>query len=322
MLEGRGAFQEEALGELINWLRGLGRIDLVHISNALLLHPAERIKAELSLPIVVSLQDEDSWIDGLPEGRRPQAWDILARKAAAADVFIASSAYFAERMRLALRLSADSVRVVYPGIRAAEYRLGEPGRHDIGYLSRICQRMGFGILARAYALLRRMPGLSDLRMSASGGGGAQDARFLAQTKRFLRAEGCEDGLTLRAAFDKVARVDFLAGLGLLSVPAPAGEAFGAFQLEAMAAGLPLVQPRAGGFVEAIEEAGCGILTEDAEPESLAAGIERVLGDQALARALGERGRKAVETVFSDRAMAEATLAAYTRAIEAGGGRKV
>ena len=55
------------------------------------------------------------------------------------------------------------------------------------------------------------------------------------------------------------RSNFLRSLTVLSVPARSGEAFGLYLIEAMAAGIPAVQPRLGAFPELIEATGGGVL---------------------------------------------------------------
>ena len=78
-----------------------------------------------------------------------------------------------------------------------------------------------------------------------------------------------------------------------SVPEREGEAFGLYLLEAMAMGVPVVQPRNGVSVELIEATGGGILYEPNDVESLAAALKDILGDAEKRSESGRRGRESV-----------------------------
>src|SRR6185436_16667686 len=83
-----------------------------------------------------------------------------------------------------------------------------------------------------------------------------------------------------------------------------------FVLEALAQGVPVVQPRHGAFPEMIEATGGGLLVEPDSPEDLARGLETLLGNSDLRRELGQHGRGVVHARFNDRAEAETTLQVY------------
>jgi glycosyltransferase involved in cell wall biosynthesis len=100
---------------------------------------------------------------------------------------------------------------------------------------------------------------------------------------------------------------FLESLSVFSVPARHPEAFGLYVIEAMAAGVPVVQPRCGAFPELLEATGGGVLCRPEDPESLAQELETLLLAPERARALGECARKAVAEKFSARRMAEGML---------------
>ena len=76
------------------------------------------------------------------------------------------------------------------------------------------------------------------------------------------------------------------------------EGFSNALLETMATGLPAVATRVGGNQEAIIDGVTGILVPPDDPDKLADGILRVLGDSNLARQLSAQGRKRVENYFS------------------------
>ena len=69
------------------------------------------------------------------------------------------------------------------------------------------------------------------------------------------------------------KIDFLRNLDVLCVPATYDEPKGIFLLEAMANGVPVVQPRRGAFPEILEKTGGGILVEPDDPASLTVEVE-------------------------------------------------
>jgi len=74
MLRGEEGGQAEELGRLCAWLSRNLQPDIVHLSNALLLGLARRLKQQLNARMVCSLQDEDAWVDAMPAPYREQVW--------------------------------------------------------------------------------------------------------------------------------------------------------------------------------------------------------------------------------------------------------
>jgi glycosyltransferase involved in cell wall biosynthesis len=69
------------------------------------------------------------------------------------------------------------------------------------------------------------------------------------------------------------------------------EPFGRTIVEAMASGRPVIASRAGGAVELFDEGRSGLGFVPGDPEDLARVIERLVEDEALRAALGERARE-------------------------------
>lgn len=69
-------------------------------------------------------------------------------------------------------------------------------------------------------------------------------------------------------------------------------------LEAMAASRPVVATAVGDLPQVVQHDQTGLLVEAKNPDDLAQAIERVLADDALARRLGEQGRRLVEKQYS------------------------
>lgn len=83
-------------------------------------------------------------------------------------------------------------------------------------------------------------------------------------------------------------------------------------LEAMAAGLPVVGTRAGGFPEAVVENVTGILAERRSVASLADALQRLLQDAPLAAQMGAAGRARARRHFAVEGMVAKIAAQYDR----------
>ena len=297
----RGESRE--IDRLLAWLRTQPEPDVVCLSNSLLSGLARHFRA----PVVCTLQGEDGFLDGLPEPYRQQAWELLAQRCGGIKHFIAVSEYFGEQMRGRLGLPAERVSVVPPGITVADFAPTTVTAPVVGYLARMHRAKGLDLLADAF-LRVNVPG-ARLRIAGAMTGCDKPLVKLLRRKLGARADFLPN-------LDRVAKQEFLRGLSVFSVPAP-GEAFGMYVLEALASGVPVVQPRAGAFPELIAATGGGILCEPNDPAALAAGLEELLRDPARARQLGAAGRQAVAEKFSNEAMSRQVEGILGKVIHAG-----
>jgi glycosyltransferase involved in cell wall biosynthesis len=97
---------------------------------------------------------------------------------------------------------------------------------------------------------------------------------------------------------------------VLSVPATYDEPKGMFLLEAMASGVPVVQPRRGAFTEIVERTGGGLLVPPDDPETLAGALERMIRTPALRGELVQRAFNGVRRHYTVEQSAERLLDAY------------
>ena len=319
MLRGESGRQARELTELVGWLKSRPKPDVVCLSNALLAGMTRQLKTELGVPVLCTLQGEDCFLDALPEPHRAECWDALTQRAAEVDLFIAPSRYFADLMSRRLSLPADRVQVVYNGINLEAYDRAGPAtvtpspqeRGDttpvLGFFARMCREKGLDTLVEAYLELRRQG--KKLKLRIGGSCGPADAAFVEMLRGRLRQAGVLGEVEFRPNLDHAAKVAFLRSLTVFSVPAAYGEAFGLYLVEALAAGVPVVQPRTGAFPELIEETGGGALCPAGDSKGLAQAIGELLADPGRARGLGEAGRRAVFERFSADSMARALLEA-------------
>ena len=82
--------------------------------------------------------------------------------------------------------------------------------------------------------------------------------------------------------------------------------------EALAEGVPVVQPRAGGFPEVVEATGGGVLYDTETPDALVHALESLLLDPEKAQTMGARGRKIVLERFSVDHMAQNIISVYEK----------
>jgi glycosyltransferase involved in cell wall biosynthesis len=178
----------------------------------------------------------------------------------------------------------------------------------VGYLARLTPGKGLGSVVDAFLELHRRGRVPDARLVCVGTMIESDAACVEEQKRKLRGAGLEHHAEFEANVSRERKIELLRGFSLLSVPALYGEAFGLYLLEAMACGVPVVQPRTAAFTEIVNQTGGGLLVEDASPEALAESWETLLLDPSRADALGRAGLQAVQRDYSMRAMAERFVA--------------
>jgi len=141
-------------------------------------------------------------------------------------------------------------------------------------------------------------------LRVGGGCGPPDEPFVNSLRERLKANGVLHDAEFHPNPDRTAKLEFLRSLTVFCVPALYGEAFGLYVIEALASGLPVVQPRSASFPELIEATGGGVLYEPGDVQALANTVEALLLDPERLRALGEAGRKSALRDFGAGRMAE------------------
>lgn len=309
MLRGEEGRQSRELDELIHWLRPRPRPDAVFISNALLLGLARRLRSELKTPVVCMLQGEDDFLDALPEPFRAQCWEECGRRAGEVDALLAPSRYFADRMAARFKLPAERVQVVHNGIRLEGFQdketTREPGSNPVlGYFARMCPEKGLDRLVEAYLLARKtVPGL---KLKVGGGCGPGDAAFVEGIRERLKSEGALADTEFCPNVDREGKLRFFQSLDFFSVPARCSEAFGLYLVEALAAGVPVIQPRHCAYPEIVERGGGGVICDDTI-EALAAGIVDLATHPETRAGLSDQARRAARECFSVEAMTTGIL---------------
>ena len=315
VLRGEEGRQRRQLQELCRWLAKDLRPDVVQLTNSMLAGLAGPLKRALGRPILCGVQGEEIFLDQLVEPYRTQAREELRRRARDVDGFLSPGAAYADFMAGYLEVPRDRFHVVPLGLRLEGHgpppdEARGPGPFRIGFLARICPEKGLHVAAGALRLLAERLGPEAVRLEAAGWLAPADRAYFEEVKSGLEAEGL--GFEYRGSVDRAGKIEFLRGLHALTVPAPYYEPKGLYVLEALANGVPVVQPRHGAYPELVEGTGGGLLVDGAEPEAVAAGLQELFEDEERRLRLGRQGRAAVHESRGDELMAARTREVYER----------
>jgi glycosyltransferase involved in cell wall biosynthesis len=313
MLRGPDGFQRKEIAKLVAFLRTEFSPDIVILPNSLLIGLAPALKAARKVPVCCTFQGEELFLDGLGEPYRTQAITLIRGQAEHVDAFVAVSRFGATRMADYFGIAQRRIHVVPLGISLDGHgrRVGDdPDPFTVGYLGRIAPEKGLHVLVEAYRRLRSRPGLPPSRMSVAGYLAPEHAGYLAGIRQQLDAWGLTGHFHYQGELDRPAKLAFLRELSVLSVPAPYPDPKGLYLLEAMASGIPIVQPRRGAASEIVETTGGGILVEPDSPDALADGILELWQNVERRRECGAKGYDGVRTHYSAGRMAQRAIEVY------------
>jgi glycosyltransferase involved in cell wall biosynthesis len=170
----------------------------------------------------------------------------------------------------------------------------------VGFVGRLVRQKGADVLLDAFVRVR---GAIPSAKLALIGDGAERVGLERRAGRLgLGGSAFSTGWLDGAA-------DLMSAFDVLAVPSR-WEGFGLVTLEAMARAVPVVASRVSALPEIVAEGQTGLLVPPDDPGALADALATLLGDPARARALGQAGRRRLESEFSVERMARATLEVY------------
>jgi glycosyltransferase involved in cell wall biosynthesis len=299
------------LDKLTDWL-ATDKPDILCLGTALQAGMIRQLKQRLGVKIICYFQGEDSFLDGLPEPFKTGCWSELRSRLADADLLVAPSQFYADLMRERLNAPDLRIEVMPNGIDLDGYRIARSKTPPvIGYLARMIREKGLPELVEAFIHLRTRLKHPDARLHIAGAATAGDSTLIGELKKQLDAAGLRDQVTWSPNISREEKADMLASLTLFSVPATYPEAFGLYLIEAMASGVPVVQPGASSFPEIVAKSGAGVLVPPGDPAALATAWHELLDDPDALQSFREKGRHAAERSYSVQAMRDRFLALAT-----------
>ncbi len=313
MLRGTNGHLRKEVMKLVRFLAEQISPEIVIIPNSLLISLAPAIKAALRVPVCCTFQGEDLFLSRLREPYRSDSIELIRKHAVHVDTFVAVSRFGARSMSDYLDIDPDRIRVVPLGIRTDDFANGNqinPDPFTIGYLARIAPEKGLHILSEAYHIMRFRKDLPASRLWAAGYLPPEQTSYLAGVQKKLASWKLSEQFKYHGELDRAGKLDFLKNVSVFSVPGPYDDPKGLFLLEAMACGIPVVQPHRGAFTELVETTGGGLLVEPDNPDALAKAFLELWENPGKRAEIGARGYRGVRAHYTVRHMAEAALAVY------------
>jgi glycosyltransferase involved in cell wall biosynthesis len=325
ILRGAEGNQKKEVGRLAEWLTGDLKPEVIVFSNVLTAGCVPEIKRRMNVPIVVTLQGDDVFVRAMPQPQQSQAIAQIRRLGDLIDGFIVNSQFYADSMAGYLGIEREKIAIVPLGLDTRDFdrkdgeterqRDGERKQLTVGYLARLAPEKGLHVLAEAFIRLRQMPGMSDVRLKIAGWLGGKNGGYAEEIFGRLRSAGLGDAFAYVGEVDRRQKLEFLSSLDVLAVPTTYQEPKGLFVLEALAAGVPVVQPEHGAFPEVLAETGGGLLHRPEDSEHLARRLHEVLSDAEKRQKLAGEGRRNVHASRNAREMAVRTVEVLRAAIE-------
>ncbi len=291
------------------WRFGQPDVELVHLHRG---QGADRLGAMAAtmarVPVVLTrrvVNPDVAWIVGAKYGLLRR---VVAISAAVRDVLVEQGVPAGKISLVRDAVDASDWQDPCDGAeRDAEFGL-EPGAPAGAMVARFRSRKGHWVLIDALAILKRR-GLTPNVVFFGEGPLERNVAALAGVA------GVEDQLRFAGFRGDLHR--WLGSFDFCVLPA-LREGLGVAALQAGAAGVPVVGAHAGGIPEVVENGRTGVLCPPGDAGALATAVAGIVEDRAAARAMGERARARVESLFSVGAMVEGNLAVYRQVVRGRG----
>jgi glycosyltransferase involved in cell wall biosynthesis len=261
------------------------------------------------------LHGEDIFLEGMPQPYQEEALRLIAERAQDVDRFLAISTYYADMYSKWVGLDRSKVDVVWPGITLDDYRKLTPAPSDsrpptIGFLARFVPQKGLHLLVEAFISLARSGEFPNLRLLAAGYISRAYEPYVNGIRKIVKSNGLGDRIKLLGTLERAEKMEFFRQIDVFSVPATYREPKGISILEALASGVPVVQPDHGAYPEWIKATQGGLLHRPQDSLDLAQKLSFLLRNEDLRRQMSEHGRQAAREKFSSERMAAATLEVF------------
>ncbi len=316
MLKGTRGNQRKEVRRMCNWLE-LAKPDVLMFSNILVGGCLPEIKKTLDVPVLVTLQGDDVFLDSLLPKFKQQCIELIGNISESVDGFIVHSNFYADYISNYLGIDPAKFHVTPLGLDVRPFWECQEIQNDvgsqqadaplsIGYMARLAPEKGLHHLVDGFILLKQRPGCQDAKLLIAGWQSKQWNDYTEAQWQKLAAAGLQNDWQNLGSPEQQAKIELLQNIDVLSVPTEFLEPKGLYALEAMAAGVPVVVPAHGVFPEMIDSTGGGVLTAPKSAESWADAMEDLIKRPEHRRALGQRGQQSVHLNRNSGSMAAST----------------
>lgn len=313
MLKGKSGHQKKEVKRLVRWLSDDIKPEVIILSNVLIGGFIPELKKRLDVPVIVTLQGDDIFLESLNEPWQSQAIKLIGELDRHIDGYLVHSNFYADRMTGYCGLDRKKMFVTPLGIDTRDFigLLRAREKSDvvnIGYLARLSADKGLHNLVSAFIQLKQREDMDHVKLHIAGWLGKDHEAFAEEQFKRLEQAGLLSEYQHLGCVDRAGKLRMLAELDILCVPTDYREPKGLYVLEAMACGIPVVQPAHGVFPELIEDLGGGLLYGAEDNNELTDKLEKLVRQKQLRDELGEIGRENVLQRRDSKAMAESTIA--------------
>ena len=291
--------------------------DAIVFTNILIGGCIPEIKKIMQVPVLVTLQGDDVFLDSLLPRHKSKCIELIQSISENVDGFIVHSEFFRTYMAEYFQIPEQKIHVTELGLDVKDFAvcLEEPGsdpRSDldrpptIGYLARLAPQKGFHLLVDAFIKLKQQPGFENAQLRIAGWLGEDHTAFAESEFEKLRAAGLGADFEYLGSVSRKQKVELLTSIDVLCVPTEFLEPKGLYALESLAAGTPILKPAHGCFPELVEKSGGGFLFNPLDVNELASTLSTLLSDREKLFEVGKQGQAYVHQHRNAASMAAST----------------
>lgn len=313
MLKGRHGNQRKEVDRLCDWLVQDIKPDALVLTNMLIAGFIPDLKRRLKIPVAVTLQGDDIFLDYLPEPYRQQTLDIMRTLVPNVDGFIVHSRDYGSRMAYELQIPDDKWHITPLAIDTKPFRQvaaqtrSLPQQPTIGYLARLAPEKGLHHVIDAFIEMHRDPKYQTVQLRVAGWLGPQNVAYWEEQKNKIAAAGLSDKLIYDGEIDHQHKIDYLRSLDVLCVPTTYRDPKGLFVLEALASGTPVLVADHGAFPEMLARHGGGWCVASGDVAEISRRLKWVVDHRDDAHRIGLQGQKSVHSQGDIMTMATQTV---------------
>ena len=187
-----------------------------------------------------------------------------------------------------------------------------PENKVVGFIGRLVREKGVEELFEVMGKVVQEIPTAKLLVVGDTLGSDRDCRVIERLKKLINHERLQNAVLFAGFREDIA--ELLAVMDVFVLPSHR-EGMPRTVLEAMAARKPVIATDIRGCREEVVQGVTGLLVPVGDSDELAKAILKLLGDDELARRMGEAGRKRVETEFDQKLVLERQSKVYDQLVE-------